>query len=133
MRHFSNITAFVFHISEVPQLDRSINRGCCHQPVTARVEFCMGHFGFVQLLFENLNMFSKIRISALLLILAMRTDLYISLTYLMSIQAKQEKSSSVVPSRKHLAANGHVHTAVPVTGRVRFVALKPYTEIYIFM
>lgn len=62
----------------------------------------------------------------------MRTDLDISLNYLMSIQAKQEKSSSAVPSRKHLTANGHVHTAVPVTGRVTFVALKPYTEIYIF-
>jgi len=63
MRHFSNVTAFVFHFSEVPQLDRSINRGRCHQPVTTRVKFCMGHFGFVQLLFENLNMFTKICIS----------------------------------------------------------------------
>lgn len=100
MRQISDITAFIFNISEVPQLDCSINRGCSHQPITPRVEFCMGHFGFVQLLFENL----------------------------MSIQAKQKKSSSIISSHKHLTTNRHVQTAVPVTGRVTFVALKLYTN-----
>lgn len=69
--------------------------------------------------------------TALFLILEMRIDLDISITYFLSIQAKQEKSSSIVPSRKHLTANRHVHTAEPVTGIVTFVALKPYTHVHL--
>lgn len=135
MRQISDITAFVFNISEVPQLDCSINRGCSHQPITPRVEFCMGHFGFVQLLFENLNVLEKINKNFNTIIyiysysfFSMRIYLGISLTYLMSIQAKQKKSSSIISSHKHLTTNRHVQTAVPVTGRVTFVALKLYTN-----
>jgi len=61
----------------------------------------------------------------------MRIDLVISPTNFLSIQAEQEKSSSIVPSGKHLTANRHVHTAVPVTGRVTFVALKPYPHVHL--
>ncbi len=49
----------------------------------------------------------------------------------MSIQAKQKYSSSIVSSHKHLPTNRHVHTAVPVTGRETFEALKLYMQIYI--
>ncbi len=49
----------------------------------------------------------------------------------MSIQAKQKYSSSIVSSHKHLPTNRHVHTAVPVTGRETFEALKLYMQIYL--
>lgn len=44
----------VFNHSQVPELHSVINGGSRQQPITARVELCMRHFGFVQLFTENL-------------------------------------------------------------------------------
>lgn len=62
MRHLSQITAFVFDVSKVPQFNRGINRGCCQQPITPRVEFCMSHFAWMQLLIKNLNSWQCFRV-----------------------------------------------------------------------
>lgn len=45
----------VFDVSQVPKFHRVINRGRRQQPIAAGVEFCVGHFGFVQLVIENLR------------------------------------------------------------------------------
>ena len=44
----------VFDVSQVPKFHCVVNRGRRQQPITAQVELCVGHFGFVQLVFENL-------------------------------------------------------------------------------
>lgn len=45
----------VFHVPQIPKLHRVVDRGRRQQPITAGVEFCMCHFGFVQLFTENLQ------------------------------------------------------------------------------
>lgn len=49
----------VFEVSQVPEFHRVVNRSCRQQPITAGVELCMGHFGFVQFLTENLQYQNK--------------------------------------------------------------------------
>lgn len=54
MYHFVQVNVSVLNVPEVPQLDSTVYRWCRHQPVTARVKLCMGHFSLVQLSIVNL-------------------------------------------------------------------------------
>lgn len=44
----------VFDVSQIPKFDRVVDRSCGQQPITAWTELGVGHFGFVQLVAENL-------------------------------------------------------------------------------
>lgn len=55
MRQVVEEARLISDVSQVPELHRVVHWGCCQQPITTGVELCMGHFGFVQLLTENLT------------------------------------------------------------------------------
>lgn len=49
----------VFDVPQVPKLHRVVNGGRHQQPITTGVELGMSHFGFVQLVTENLQCHKK--------------------------------------------------------------------------
>lgn len=55
VRHFAEEAFLVFHVPQVPKFNRVVNRGRRQQPVASGVELCVGHFGFVQFVAENLK------------------------------------------------------------------------------
>lgn len=54
VRKLMEETFLVFNVSQIPKFDCVVNRSCGQQPITARIELHVGHFGFVQLVVENL-------------------------------------------------------------------------------
>lgn len=54
MRQVVEETLLVFDVSQVPKFHCVVDGRCGQQPITAGVELCVGHFGFVQLITENL-------------------------------------------------------------------------------
>lgn len=60
MLHFMQKALLVFEVSQVPELDRAVNRCRGQEPITAGIELCMGHFGFVQLVVKDLHRNGKV-------------------------------------------------------------------------
>lgn len=62
MRHLMEEALLVFEVSQVPKFHRVVDWGRRQQPITTGVELRMGHFGFMQLVAENLQIKLKIKI-----------------------------------------------------------------------
>lgn len=77
MRHFIEEARLVLDVPQVPKLHCVIDRGRRQQPVTSGVELCMRHFGFVQLVTENLRERQKQKINIYVFRVLKNSNLYI--------------------------------------------------------